>query len=193
MAMSPRLRIASLAASLALLMAVAAVGPATAATPSRVGDAERYALSLLNCTRTGGWVKPDGSCKDRGTGKHSGYRKPLPLHRGISTEVAWPWARAMVEADVCGHYIAGKPDLSRRMDLAGFGYHYYGENVGCGWGGGAPEQVVLASHLAMQAEKRSRGGHWLNIKNAGYRSVGIGVATRNGTTMVVWDFYGKRW
>ncbi len=45
----------------------------------------------------------------------------------------------------------------------------------------------------MQAEQPSGGGHWQNMKNAGYKSVGIGVATGNGTTMVVYDFYGKRW
>lgn len=187
-----RLRGVSLAATLALVMALPTGAPVAAATPARVVDAEAYALSLLNCTRTGGWVKRDGTCKNRGSGKHSAKRKPLPMHQGISRKVAWPFARALVQANICGHVIAGKPDLSGRMRGAGFRHHYFGENVGCGWGGGSPAQVVLETHLAMQAEKRVKGGHWRNIKNAKYRSVGIGVATRNGTTMVVWDFYGKR-
>ena len=44
-----------------------------------------------------------------------------------------------------------------------------------------------------KAEKADKGGHWKNIKNVGYKSVGIGVATRDGRTVVVYDFYGKRW
>ena len=183
-----------LATALALLLAVSAVGSAAAGTTvSRVPEAERYARTLLNCTRTGGWVQPDGTCIDRGTGTHSAYLAPLPRHRGISRKVAWPWARAMVTNDVCGHVIAGKPELGTRLARKGFGYRYYGENVGCDWGHGSAHDVVLATHLAMQAEKSSGGGHWKNMKNSGYRSVGIGVATRDGTTMVVYDFYGRRW
>ena len=45
----------------------------------------------------------------------------------------------------------------------------------------------------MQAEKRYRGGHWKNIKNRDFKSVGIGVATGEGRVMVVWDFYGQRY
>jgi hypothetical protein len=179
---------------LALLLAVSMIAAASAETSvTRDQAAESYARSLLNCTRTGGWVLPDGSCADRGSGKHSAYRKPLPAHAGISRKVAWPWARAMVAYDVCGHVIAGKPELGTRLRNKGFGYPYFGENVGCGWGHGAALDVVLATHLSMQAEKASGGGHWKNMKNAGYRSVGIGVATQDGTTMVVYDFYGKRW
>jgi hypothetical protein len=187
-------RITSLAIALAMLLAVSVVGPATAdVTVSRVVSAEDYARSLLNCTRSGGWVEPDGRCIDRGSGKHSAYRKPLPRHPGISQKVAWPWARAMVAHGICGHVIAGKPELGTRLARKGFPYRYYGENVGCGWGHGSPHDVVLATHLAMQAEKPTRGGHWKNMKDSGYRSVGIGVATRDGTTMVVYDFYGRRW
>ncbi|MFO7533439.1 MAG: CAP domain-containing protein [Candidatus Limnocylindrales bacterium] len=187
-------RITSLAMALAALLAVSLIGPATADIGvARVVSAETYARSLLNCTRSGGWVEPDGSCIDRGSGKHSAYRKPLPEHRGISRKVAWPWARAMVANDVCGHVISGKPELGTRLARKGFSHRYYGENVGCGWGHGSAHDVVLASHLAMQAEKPTEGWHWKNMKDPGYRSVGIGVATRDGTTMVVYDFYGRRW
>jgi len=186
-------RIAGLAVAIAALLTVSVLGAATADTSvARVQDAETYARSLLNCTRTGGWVEPDGSCSDRGSGKHSVYRKPLPLHAGISRKVAWRWARALVANNVCGHVIAGKPELGRRLANQGFRYQYYGENIGC-WGNGSAHEVVLEAHLAMQAEQSSGGGHWQNMKNAGYRSVGIGVATRDGVTMVVFDFYGKRW
>ena len=94
---------------------------------------------------------------------------------------------------VCDHAIAGKPELAQRMRSKGFRYWSYGENVGCMWQTGDAMATVLAVHRMMQAEKADRGGHWRNIKNPGFKSVGIGVATGNGRVMVVWDFYGKRY
>ena len=79
------------------------------------------------------------------------------------------------------------------MRNKGFKDWSYGENIGCAWGTGDAAAVVLATHRAMQAEKTSKGGHWKNIKNPGFKSVGIGVAKGSGRVMVVWDFYGKRY
>jgi hypothetical protein len=187
-------RLLSLATVLSLVLGVSAVGPAVGADTSvhRATNAERYALKLLNCTRTGGWVKADGSCKGRFSGKYSAYRKPLRLHRKISNRVAWPWSRTLVVNNVCGHSIAGAPQLSQRIRFPGYRATSYGENVGCGWGyGNQAKKLVLAAHRAMQAEKSYNGGHWRNMKNGRYKSVGIGVAVRNGTVMVVYDFYGR--
>ncbi len=86
----------------------------------------------------------------------------------------------------------GAPDLGQRLRRVGFRYRYFGENLGCGGGIGV-KGLVLAAHRMMQAEQRTDGGHWRNIKNRGYKSVGIGVAVRDGTVMVVYDFYGKRY
>lgn len=186
-------RITSAGTALALVLAVGAIAPAAAApAPARVMSAEKYALGLMNCTRTGGWVTAKGTCVGRGSGRFSAVRGPLRMHQGIATRAAFPWARNMIVHNVCDHSIAGKPTLGRRMSTAGFRYPFYGENVGCSWGSGTPEQIVLVTHRMFQAEKSSLGGHWRNIKNPGYKSVGIGVATRNGVTMVVYDFYGKR-
>ena len=52
---------------------------------------------------------------------------------------------------------------------------------------------MLATHRGMQAEKSYGGGHWKNMKNKRFKSVGIGVAKKNGRIMVVYDFYGKRY
>ncbi len=186
----------SLAAAtvVALLLGLLAAGSVSATTSvTRVPAAEKYAHSLLNCTRTGGFVTAEGACLARGSGKYSAYRKPLRLHANISRKVAWPWARAMVEQNACEHVIAGQPSLSTRMRNKGFRYYYYGENIGCGWSTGDAKGVVLATHRMMQAEKKSRGGHWKNIKNPKFKSVGIGVATGGGRVMVVWDFYGRRY
>ena len=176
-----------------LLLTLMVVAPADAGTAvSRGKTAERYALSLLNCTRTGGWVNANGSCIGRGSGEYSAYRKPLRLHRGVSKRVAWPWAHTLASKRVCAHSLPGAPDLGRRLSRAGFRYGYFGENLGCGGGIGV-KGLVLATHRMMQAEQRTDGGHWRNIKNRGYKSVGIGVAVRDGTVMVVYDFYGKRY
>ena len=177
----------------AMLLATVAAGPVSAATDvTRVPAAEKYALRLLNCTRTGGFVNADGACLARGSGKYSTYRKPVRLHRSISSRVSWPWARTMVRKNACEHVIPGKPSLATRMRRTGFRDWYYGENIGCGWGTGDAMAVVLATHRAMQAEKSSNGGHWKNIKNPAFKSVGIGVASGGGRVMVVWDFNGKR-
>src|SRR3954454_4136498 len=80
--------------------------PAMASAGSNT-DLERFALSLLNCTRTGGWVRADGTCKARGSGKYSTYRKPLTLHSGISTNVARKYAVKLAAADACRHDLGG--------------------------------------------------------------------------------------
>lgn len=184
--------ITSLALASALVLTVVSVGGVSADDAiKRHWGAEKYAVRLMNCTRTGGWVKANGTCVDRGSGKHSAYRAPLRRHKKISKRVAFPWARNMVRYNVCGHDIAGQPGLSSRLRTAGYRYRHIGENVGCGWGRGSPKQVVLNTHRMFQAERSSRGGHWKNIKNKGYDSVGVGVAYRNGMVMVVYDFYGK--
>ena len=164
--------------------------PAQAVEPARDVEAERLGLRLLNCTRTGGWVRVDGTCKGRATGTYSPYLRPLRLHDGISSLVAFGWASELVKAKVCGHVIPGQPDLQVRLASAGFQGASFGENVGCWWSDMPPRDVVIAVHRLMQAEKAYDGGHWRNMKNPGYQSVGIGVATVAGRTTIVFDFYG---
>lgn len=158
--------------------------------PERDTDAELFALRLLNCTRTGGWVRVDGTCKGRATGTYSPYLPPLRLHDGISSLVAFGWASELVKAKACGHVIPGQPVLQVRLATAGFLDASFGENVGCWWSDKPAREVVLNVHRLMQAEKPYDGGHWHNMKNPRYRSVGIGVATVAGRTTVVFDFYG---
>jgi len=186
-------RTVTYATVVAMLLALLAVGPVSAGTYKRDVAAERYAHKLLNCTRTGGWVNEQGQCLAYGSGKFSAKRPALRLHRNISLKVAWPWARTMAVKNVCAHAIPGKPQLARRMRSKGFKYRTYGENLGCMWGSNDAKAAVLMVHRMMQAEKGSAGGHWKNMKNRAYKSVGIGVARGNGRVTVVWDFYGKRY
>lgn len=187
-----RVRTGLVALMLSAALATTMAAPAIGATPTRAKGAERYALSLLNCTRTGGWVTAKGDCRGRGSGKYSAKRPGLKRSTGISNKVAWRWARKLTIAQTCGHVLPGEPVLGQRLASEGYRHYVYGENVGCGWGGRTPKQIVLATHRAMQAEKSYQGGHWLNIKEKAFRSVGIGVATSGGRTTVVYDFYGKR-
>jgi hypothetical protein len=168
-------------------MAVSAA-PTEAAGPIRARHAEKYAMKLLDCTRTGGWVRADGSCRGYGSGRFSARRKPLKRSWGISNKVAYPWAKALAKANECGHVLPGKPRLPQRLAAKGFGSGGYGENVGCGWGYTA-RQAVLVTHRGMQAEKSDDGGHWRNMKDRDWKRVGVGVAKINGRVMVVYDFY----
>ena len=191
---SLRARLTSLATVAALAFSLVAVVPATAgSTPVRALEAEQYALRLLNCTRTGGKVTAEGACVGRGSGRYSAYRKPLRLHKGISSKVAWPWAKALALKDVCGHTIAGKPSLATRLRNSGFKYPGYGENIGCGKTSSSAKSVVLMAHRMMQAEQKSRGGHWKNMKNTQFKSVGISVARVGKRVRVVYEFYGRRY
>ncbi len=180
-----RAAIIVLVTSLSLLLVPA--GPTAAKAPYK--DLERFALSLLNCTRTGGWVRANGTCKGRGSGKHSTYRKPLKLHGGISSDVARPWARRIASADYCGHSI-GSSDVDGRFRKAGYRHSTNGESVGCSSGYTA-RQMVIRTHRMMQSEKSYNGWHWRNMKNKDFKSVGVGVAKVGRETRVVYDFYGK--
>jgi hypothetical protein len=72
----PRIAVVIAAALLASLFSLGA----SAASPARTlageppwYDVELYYLRLVNCTRTGGWVLSDGTCKGYGSGRYSRY------------------------------------------------------------------------------------------------------------------------
>ena len=50
-------------------------------------------------------------------------------------------------------------------------------------------QAVLGSHLFFQSEKSYNGGHYVNLMNAAYDRVGIGVWVSSGRVRLVVDFY----
>ena len=132
---------------------------------------EKYYLKLLNCTRTGGWVLADGSCKGYGSGTYSAYVKPLTLSSGISSKVARPYAKKLAVGNDCSHFIGGDP--GDRLRRAGYTSYRWAENIGCR--SGNPYDAVLASHRFFQSEKGTDGGHWRNIKDSRFSTVGIGV------------------
>ena len=161
--------------------------PVQAPAPSGApwGSIEAFALELLNCTRTGGWVQGDGSCVGYGSGKYSTYEAPLTLSAAISSQVARPYAKLLADNRTCSHFYDGNPGT--RLARRGFSSWRWAENIGCQ--SGNPRQVAINSALFFQNEKASGGGHWVNLKNAAYSEVGIGVWMSGGYVLVVYDFY----
>jgi hypothetical protein len=181
-------RLASVLA-VSLLASLVAFGT-SAAAPSGVAaaappwyDVETYYLRLLNCTRTGGWVLKDGSCKGYGSGTYSKYVAPLKRSDALSG-AARGWAKKLAVSGACHH-----GNVTSRLRNAGFTSYAWGENIGC-WDTGAYKSV-LNTHLAFQKEKATGGGHWKNIKNGRYKKVGIGVWKANGHTRLTTDFIGS--
>jgi hypothetical protein len=149
---------------------------------------EQFELGLVNCTRTGGWVLSDGSCRGYGSGRYSRYVAPLKLSGYISDRDSRPYAKRLAVQALCSHYADGDPGY--RLRRIGLTHWTWGENIGCRDGYSTAKAAVLASHLAMQAERSTNGGHWQNIKNSRFTSVGIGVWRYSTRTRLVTDFYG---
>ncbi len=176
-----------------LLIAFSAV-PAAGAQVQRGHKAEHLAFRLANCIRTGGWVMKDGRCKDKGSGKHSKYVKPLHRSKRITNQVAWPWAKrsALVYGQRrcwIGHARNGST-VNKRFRSVGLKAKVNGESMGCGFYGGKATTIRL---LRMwQAEKAYRGWHWRNLKDPDFKSAGVGVARLGPRkAMLIFDFYSR--
>jgi uncharacterized protein YkwD len=148
------------------------------------GAVETYYLRLMNCTRTGGWVTSGGSCSSPGGRSVAALR----LDSGISSKVSRPYAKLLATGNDCSHFMGGNP--GNRLSRAGYTSYIWAENIGCR--SGNPSSAVLGSHLFFQAEKSSNGGHYVNLMNAKYDRVGIGVWVSGGRVRLVVDFYHPR-
>jgi uncharacterized protein YkwD len=142
---------------------------------------ESYYLGLMNCTRTGGWVTSSGACSSPG-GRNVA---PLKLDSGISSNVSRPYARKLAVGNDCSHFIGGNPGT--RLKAAGYMRSFWAENIGCR--SADARAAVLATHLFYQSEKSYLGGHYVNLMNAAYDRVGIGVWVASGRVRLVIDFY----
>jgi hypothetical protein len=167
-------------------------GSPTQLTTTATSDApwlsyEKFAFFLVNCTRTGGWVLSDGTCRGYGSGRYSSYVRPLSYGPNLSTKVARPYSKLLATRNVCSHY--ADHDLGYRLRRAGYRPSYWGENIGCGSGYSSVKAAVLAFHRMMQAEKSSSGGHWKNMKNRYYIYLGVGVWKYGSRYRLVEDFF----
>jgi uncharacterized protein YkwD len=148
------------------------------------GTVETYYLRLMNCTRTGGWVTSSGSCSSPGGRAVAALR----LDSGISSKVSRPYAKLLATRNICSHFVNGNP--GNRLSRAGYTSYIWAENLGCR--SGSPRSAVLGSHLFFQSEKSYSGGHYVNLMNAKYDRVGIGVWVSGGRVRLVVDFYHPR-
>jgi uncharacterized protein YkwD len=148
------------------------------------GAVETYYLKLMNCTRTGGWVTSTGGCSSPGGRSVAALR----LDSGISSKVSRPYAKRLAVNNQCSHFIGGNP--GNRLSAAGYTSYIWAENLGCR--SGNPYSAVLGSHLFFQSERSYNGGHYVNLMNAKYDRVGIGVWVSSGRVRLVIDFYHPR-
>jgi hypothetical protein len=147
---------------------------------------EKYAWTLVNCTRTGGWIQSNGTCKGYGSGRYSTYVKPISYAPGFSDAVPRPYARQLAIRNICTHFYAGSP--ADRIKRAGYTWiRTWGENIGCRTTTNV-KAAILGSHLFFQGEKSSNGGHWKNIKNPRYTTMGVGVWSNSNRVRLVEDF-----
>ncbi|MEO8469218.1 MAG: Ig-like domain-containing protein [Chloroflexota bacterium] len=142
---------------------------------------EAYYLKLMNCTRTGGIVTSSGSCSSPG-GRNVAA---LWQDAGITTKVSRPYAKKLAVNNLCTHFSGGTP--GDRLKAQGFTSYVWAENLGCR--SGDPYAAVLGSHLFFQSEASYSGGHYVNLMNAKYDRVGIGVWVSGGRVRLVIDFY----
>ena len=97
-----------------------------------------------------------------------------------------PYARYLAATGICSHFADGNP--GNRLRRAGYGSYVWAENISC------PHSenvfaLMVATQRFYQDEKPYRGGHYVNLMNAAYDRVGIGVWVVNGRAEVVIDFY----
>ncbi|HEY8817507.1 MAG TPA: CAP domain-containing protein, partial [Candidatus Limnocylindrales bacterium] len=122
-----------------------------------------------------------GTCSGGG----SNSTAPLWIDAGISSKVSRPYAKLLATNNLCSHFINGTP--GDRLKAAGYTSYIWAENLGCR--SGDPYAAVLGSHLFFQSEKSYGGGHYVNMMNALYDRVGIGVWVSGGRVRLVVDFY----
>ena len=147
---------------------------------------EQYYLGLMNCTRTGGWVTSAGACSSPGGRAVA----PLILDAGISSKVSRPYAEMLATTNQCSHFIGGNP--GDRLRAAGYTSWNWAENLGCqSQSGRTLDAAMVSIHLYFQNEANwsPPGGHYVNMMNALYDRVGIGVWVSGGQIRLVIDFY----
>jgi uncharacterized protein YkwD len=152
-------------------------------------SAELYMLELINCTRTGSWVTRSGSCSS--VTHHVLPAQPqLRFSDAIANAVSRPYAKLLADRNALSHNLRGTPQA--RLAAAGFG-GTWGENIAMPANPRQPGMISV--ELFFQNEYpcksgRCQFGHYRNVMNPYFHSVGVGVWVTKGHTRVVIDFVG---
>jgi microcystin-dependent protein len=168
--------------------AVASSGGSQATVASPWYASEVYFLSLMNCTRTGGWVTVDGACGRDTLQQHTLPAQPaLVLDPDISAKVARPYAKYLADNDLLTHNLFGTTPQSR-LCSAGFCGSVWGENLASPGSSGQGGMVTV--EIFYQNESFCGCQHYDNLMNPHYTRVGIGVWETSGHVRLVIDFAG---
>jgi hypothetical protein len=155
---------------------------ATAASPWYADEV--YLLSLLNCTRTGGWVTVGGACGS--STDHTLPAQPaLVLDPDISAKVARPYAKYLADNNLLDHYLLDTTPQSR-LCSAGFCGSAGGENLASPSSYG--QYGMITVEIFYQNESFCGCEHYQNIMDPHFQRVGIGVWETSGHVRVVIDF-----
>ena len=149
-------------------------------------DAELYYLSLMNCTRTGGWVTSGGSCSTQ-THHTMPAQGPFAFSAAIADKVARPYAKALADTGTLIHNLYGTTTHGR-MAAGGFPGGSWGENIASPGNPGSGGMVAV--EIFFQNEYWCRCAHYKNIMNSYFHRAGVGIWVSSGRTRVVIDFYG---
>ncbi|HUH17419.1 MAG TPA: Ig-like domain-containing protein [Methylomirabilota bacterium] len=113
---------------------------------------------------------------------------PVALDASISA-VAASHAWDMAQHGYFSHYGRNGSSRQSRLAAGGVSFGWSGENL-CAHGHGWSQQAVLDwCHSVFMAEPYP--GYWnhkANILSPNARRMGVGIATANGRTVIVWDF-----
>jgi hypothetical protein len=156
-----------------------------ASTTAPYHAAELYYLSLMNCTRTGGWVTSSGVCSTE-THHTMPAQSALAYNDSIANAVSRPYAKALADRGVLTHYLDGST-VHSRLSAQGFTSPSWGENIASPSNAGQGGMVSI--EIFFQDESWNRGGHYYNIMNSHFRWAAVGVWVSNSVRVVI-DFYG---
>jgi hypothetical protein len=145
--------------------------------------AEKFVLSMINCTRTGGWIISSGACSSYG--HHTLPAQPkLFMDSGIQARVARPFAKYLADHNVLLHLADGT--VRSRFIRGGYTSPTFGENIG------APRSLtsgLISEHMFFQNEYPCECEHYLNIMYPRFDRVGVGIWITNGRIRMVSNFY----
>jgi uncharacterized protein YkwD len=158
-------------------------GQGTSSAPYK--DMERFYLSLMNCTRTGGWVTSSGECSTQ-TRHTLPAQGALALDDGISNNVSRSYAARLADSGLLTHNLGGTT-APGRLAAAGYGGGSWGENIASPGNSGQSGMILVETFY--QNESGCRCAHYYNIMNRYFHRVGIGIWVSRGVRLVI-DFYG---
>ena len=75
---------------------------------------EQFYLGLVNCTRTGGWVLSNGTCRGYGSGHYSAYVRPLRISSASRTGLPAVREAARLSRASARHFADGDPGYRLR-------------------------------------------------------------------------------